>query len=56
MEEDIKFCCGFKSKIQVFWNVCWKYISPLFLAVIIMFSLIDLFTKKMKGNFYFDNF
>ena len=50
MEEDIEFCCGFKSKIQPFWNICWKYISPMFLAVIIVFSVVDLFAKDMKGS------
>jgi len=52
MEEDIEFCCGFKSKIQPFWNICWKYISPMFLAVIIVFSVVDLFAKDMKVSYW----
>ena len=51
MEGDIEFCCGFKSKIQAFWNICWKFVSPTLLAVIICFSLYDLFSGEIKGNF-----
>ena len=42
MEEDILFCCEFKSKLQPYWNICWKFISPAMLAVIIAMSVWDL--------------
>lgn len=42
MEEDILFCCEFKSKLQPYWNICWKFISPAMLFVIIAMSVWDL--------------
>ena len=42
MEDDILFCCEFKSKLQPYWNICWKFISPAMLFVIIAMSVWDL--------------
>jgi SNF family Na+-dependent transporter len=42
MEKDILFCCEFKSSLQPFWNICWKFVSPAMLFIIICISLYGL--------------
>ena len=41
LENDVLEACGFKSKIQPFWNICWKFISPGLLGLILIFSIVS---------------
>ena len=42
LELDVLEACGFEnpSKLQPFWNVCWRFISPALLAFILAFAVV----------------
>jgi len=51
IHKDVKSALGFISKIQPFWDICWKLISPVLLGVIIAFSFVSIFII----NHYFES-
>lgn len=55
IHKDVKSALGFISKIQPFWDICWKLISPVLLGVIIAFSFYDLIMAPVKVS-YWDSF
>ncbi|RWS12589.1 hypothetical protein B4U79_04982 [Dinothrombium tinctorium] len=50
--EDLKVMLGFYPFPKNYWRILWKYISPLIIALILMFSLIDLQPTRY-GDYYF---
>ena len=44
------------SQPSMFWRVCWKFISPIFLFIILIFSLIDFIAldgmEQFKNSLY----
>lgn len=49
--DDVEQMIG--SQPSMFWRVCWKFISPLFLFIILIFSLIDFIA--LDGMEHFKN-
>jgi len=47
--DDVELMLG--SRPALFWRVCWQYISPIFLAVILVFTLIDFLALEGLENF-----
>jgi len=47
--DDVELMLG--KRPALFWRVCWQYISPIFLAVILVFTLIDFLALEGLTNF-----
>ena len=52
--DDVEQMIG--SRPSMFWRVCWKFISPIFLFIILIFSLIDFIAldgmEQFKNSLY----
>ena len=52
--DDVEQMIG--SRPSLFWRVCWKFISPFFLLIILIFSLIDFIAldgmEQFKNSLY----
>ena len=44
-EDDIQYMIGFRP--HVYWRICWRYVSPFLISVILIASIINLAITPM---------
>lgn len=52
IHKNVKSGLGFIPKVQWFWDLCWKFISPIMLFVIVCFSFYDLLSSEVMVSYW----